>query len=527
LDFDSHFIAPRPTDMTQKPKAAPLKAKAPKKAAAKAVAPSLTHPEIRAIVIGIMLAMFLGALDQTIVATALPTIGRHFSDVEQLSWVVTAYLISGTAVTPLYGKLSDIYGRRLMMLSAIALFVVGSVVCALATSMTMLVLARALQGLGGGGLMALAQTIIADIVSPRERGRYQGYIGAVFAVSSVGGPVLGGFLTEHLDWSLIFWINLPLGLAALGMTSSVLRRVPFTPAKHRLDFLGAALMVIASVALLLALSFGGRRYEWISLPIGGLVVASAVFWGLFTWRLVAAKEPFLPLSVLGNPVVRCATLAGACCMATLVGLTIFVPLYFETVQHLSASQSGMALIPLMGVTVASSTLTGRVMGHMRHYKRMPLVGHVIAILALGALAVWPAMPMLLVLVLTAVIGSGLGTVFPISTVCLQNAVSRSHVGVATGSANFFRALFSALVVAVLGAIALGGLGGGTGMAVEMLARAASAGELAYAFRFVFMASALVLAFGMAFMIAMEERPLKGPPLPPATAPQAPATPIPR
>ena len=265
-----------------------------------------------------------------------------------MSWVVTAYLLTGTAVTPLYGKLADIHGRRVMMLTAIVIFVVGSVACALAPSMTALVLARALQGLGGGGLMALAQTIIADIVSPLERGRYQGYIGAVFATSSVGGPVLGGFLTEHIDWSLIFWINLPLGLVALGMTSNVLRRVPFRPRKHRLDVIGAALMMCAAVALLLALSWGGRRYEWISPQTGALLLLSAILWGLFAWRLVMTREPFLPLAVLGNPVVRCATLAGACNMGTLVGMTIFVPLYFETVLHLSASQSGLALISADG-----------------------------------------------------------------------------------------------------------------------------------------------------------------------------------
>ena len=182
----------------------------------------LSHPEIRAIVLGIMLAMFLGALDQTIVATALPTIGRRFGDVGDLSWVVTAYLLTGTAVTPLYGKLSDIHGRRAVMLTAIALFMAGSLACALSRNMEALIFSRALQGSGGGGLVALAQTIIADIVSPRERGRYQGYIGAVFAASSVGGPVLGGFLTQHLDWSLIFWINIPLGFAALGMTANAL-----------------------------------------------------------------------------------------------------------------------------------------------------------------------------------------------------------------------------------------------------------------------------------------------------------------
>src|SRR5262252_335259 len=469
---------------------------------------ALTHPEIRAIVLGIMLAMFLGALDQTIVATALPTIGRHFGNLDDLSWVVTAYLLTGTAVTPLYGKLADIHGRRVMMLTAIGIFVVGSVACALAPSMTALVLARAFQGLGGGGLMALAQTIIADIVSPLERGRYQGYIGAVFATSSVGGPVLGGFLTEHIDWSLIFWINLPLGLIALGMTSNVLRRVPFRPRKHRLDVIGAVLMMSAAIALLLA---------------------SAILWGLFAWRLVSTREPFLPLAVLGNPVVRCATLAGACNMGTLVGMTIFVPLYFEVVLHLSASQSGMALIPLMGATVLFSTITGRLMMHMVHYKRVSLIGLSLAILCLVPLEIWPAStPTALVLLLLFIIGCGLGTVFPVSTVCMQNAVARSQMGIATGAANFFRSLFSALVVAVLGAIVLGGLGGVAGMSVEMLARTASTPELAYAFRFVFLACALVLSFGMAFLIAMEERPLRGPSAPSqaATAPTAPATPIP-
>jgi EmrB/QacA subfamily drug resistance transporter len=489
----------------------------------------LTHPEIRTIVLGIMLAMFLGALDQTIVATALPTIGRHFGNLDDLSWVVTAYLLTGTAVTPLYGKLADIHGRRVIMLTAIGIFVLGSVACALAPSMTALVLARAFQGLGGGGLMALAQTIIADIVSPRERGRYQGYIGAVFATSSVGGPVLGGFLTEHIDWSLIFWINLPLGLIALGMTSSVLRRVPFHARKHSLDVIGALLMMAASVALLLALSWGGRRYEWISPQIGALLLLSATLWGLFAWRLITTREPFLPLAVLGNAVVRCATLAGACNMGTLVGMTIFVPLYFEVVLHLSASQSGLALIPLMAATVTFSTITGRLMTHVVHYKRVSLIGLSLSILSLAPLAIWPAsMPTMLVLLLLLVIGAGLGTVFPVSTVCMQNAVSRSQMGVATGAANFFRSLFSALVVAILGAIVLGGLGGVTGMSIEMLARTASAPELAYAFRFVFLACALVLSFGMAFLIAMEQRPLRGPSVPSqaASAPTAPATPIP-
>jgi MFS family permease len=301
--------------------------------------------------------------------------------------------------------------------------------------------------------------------------------------------------------------------------------VPFTPRKHKLDVLGALLMMIAAVVLLLALSWGGRRYEWISIETAALLLTSAACWGLFAWRLVSTEEPFLPLTVLANPVVRCATLAGSCCMGTLVGMTIFVPLYFEVVHHLTAGQSGMALIPMMGATVLSSTVTGKAMSRITHYKRMPLIGLPIGILSLGTLSIWPAaMPMPLVLVLLTIVGAAFGSVFPISTVCMQNAVARSHVGVATGSANFFRALVSALVVAVLGAIVLGGLGGGTGEAVEMLARVAPGDALAHAFRFVFLTAGLVLAFALAFMVAMEERPLKGPPAPPA--PQAPATPIP-
>jgi MFS family permease len=226
-------------------------------------------------------------------------------------------------------------------------------------------------------------------------------------------------------------------------------------------------------------------------------------------------------------VVRCATLAGSCAMGTLVGMTIFVPLYFEVVLHLSASQSGLALIPLMSTGVISSTITGRLMTHVTHYKRMPLIGITVSIVAAGTLAIWPdRMPIALVLTILAVVGLGIGTIFPVSTVCMQNAVPRTQLGVATGSANFFRALVSSLVVAVFGAIVLGGLGGVTGMSVEMLARAASAGELAHAFRFLFLSASLILCFSLSFIVAMEERPLRGPTPPSATAPVAPAAQIP-
>jgi Major Facilitator Superfamily len=283
------------------------------------------------------------------------------------------------------------------------------------------------------------------------------------------------------------------------------------------------------VALLLALSWGGRNFEWISPEIGALFLASAVLWSLFALRLVKAQEPFLPLAVLGNPVVRCAALAGSSIMAALVGMTIFMPLYFEVVQHLSASQSGLGLIPLLAATTGFSAVTGRAMMYMVHYKRMPLAGGALAMLALAALAIWPVeMPLILVLAVLGIIGLGLGTIFPISTVCMQNAVTQHQMGIATGAANFFRALLSALLVAVLGAIVVGGLGGHAGTSVETLVHAASAQALAYAFRFVFIACELALAFGMLFLIALEERPLRGPAIhsPAAGAPSAPATPIP-
>lgn len=492
------------------PKPKPAKGKEGK-SLAPAEVKALTHVEIRTVVIGLMLTMFLGALDQTIVATALPTMGRVFHDVENLSWVVTAYLLTATASTPLYGKLSDIYGRRTVMLTGIAIFMAGSVVCALAPNMGTLIIGRAVQGLGGGGLMSLAQTIIADIVTPRERGRYQGYIGAVFASSSIGGPVLGGVLTEWVHWSLIFWINLPLGLVALAMTSNALRHVPLQRRNHALDLFGAALMMLAAISLLLALTWGGVRFPWLSWPIIALLLGSALLWALFSWRLVSAREPFLPMTVLANPIVRCATLAGTCCMGTLVGMTIFIPLYFETILHFSASQSGLALIPLMGATVISSTVTGRLMVVVDHYKRMAVAGIVIAILGLGALSIWPVgLPLVVLILLLMVAGLGIGAVFPITTVGMQNAVTRAHMGIATGAMNFFRSLGAALVVALFGAIVLGGIGAGSGVSVESLARTASEPALAYAYRFVFLAAMLVLCFGLAFLIAMEEKPLRGP-----------------
>src|SRR5215470_11932377 len=286
----------------------------------RAVSPKpLDQAGVRTIVMGILLAMFLGALDQTIVATALPTIGRDLQDVDSLSWVVTAYLLTATTVTPLYGKLSDIHGRRLMLLVAIGVFASASVGCALAPTMSILILARGLQGLGGGGLLSLAQTIVADVVPPIERGRYQGYIGTVFAASSVGGPVLGGFFAEHLHWSMVFWINLPLALAALALLLPKMAKIPTFHRKRKVDWLGGILLMASAVVFMLVLTWGGNRYLWLSPTILAMVGASFALAISFVWHAGRADEPFLPLSLLRGSVAPFALGAGSCALGAITG----------------------------------------------------------------------------------------------------------------------------------------------------------------------------------------------------------------
>ena len=475
-------------------------------------APALSHAEIRTIILGVLLAMFLAALDQTIIATALPTIGRELGDLEHLPWIVTVYLLTSTAVTPLYGKFSDSYGRRGTMLIGIVIFIIGSIACALAPNMIVLILARGLQGIGGGGLIALAQTIIADIVSPRERGRYQVYFASVFMTSSLLGPVLGGFFAEHLHWSVIFWINLPLGLVAFAIAFQSLKKLPRFERPHKLDLLGALLLVAATVALLLALSWGGLRYPWASLPILGLFTASLVLWGLFAVRMRLAPEPLIPPGVLHNPVVRMAVLAACFAMGTYIGLTIYLPVYFEAVRGLSASLSGLALIPLMAGTVVGATLSGRTMAKVKHYKRLPTVGLFVAMAATGVLAMYgQSLSIVTVEIILAIISVGLGTVLPVTMVTTQNAVAPHQMGTATGTANFFRSLGGAFIVAIFGAIVLSGSGLSGAASFESLsAVAAQSGiDLADVFSHVFIAAIVGFGLSLAFLLALEERPLRG------------------
>jgi EmrB/QacA subfamily drug resistance transporter len=470
----------------------------------------LDHATVRAIVAGIMLAMFLSALEQTIVAPALAAIGKSLGGIDELSWVVTAYLLSVTATTPLFGKLSDIYGRRLILLWAIGIFIAGSIACALAPTIWFLILARGLQGIGGGGLLPIAQTIIADLLSPRERPIVQGRTSIMFMSASILGPVLGGLLTDHLHWSLIFWINLPLGAVALVMTERALRRLPRNDRPHQLDVIGAALMVGAALLLMLALAWGGTHYPWSSWPIVALLTGSAAFWVLFALRLLTAREPFIPLAILHGRVTSTITCAAFFGVGTIIGITIYTPLYCQAVLGLTASSSGLALIAFMGGTVVGSLITARLMVQLTHYMRVPIVGLFLATAALLVLARDPAGHSIAsVVLLLFLLGCGVGPMYPMSTILMQNAVKPHQLGTATGTLNFFRTLGGAIIVAIFGAIVLGGGTDGSKI-VSLESLAAAHGDLAPAFHWVFIAAAICFAICLACLIAVEERPLHGP-----------------
>ncbi len=486
----------------------PASSALPRPPRAAAPSPQLDYAAIRTIIAGIMVAMFISALEQTIVAPALPAIGRSFANVDDLSWVVTSYLLAATAATPLFGKLTDIHGRRAIMLLAIGIFTFGSLVCALAPSLWILVVGRSLQGFGGGGLIPIAQTIIADLLTPRERPMAQSYTSIVFMSASVLGPVLGGLLTDHLHWSFIFWINLPLGAIALVMTGRALRRLPRHDRAHELDIPGVALMIAAAVALLLALDWGGTHYRWTSWPIVALFAASAVLWALFALRLLTAREPFIPLAILRGRVTSAITCAAFFAIGTLVGVTIFAPLYCQMVLGVSASMSGLALIAFMAGTTVGALVMGRLIVRLRHYMRVPIAGLLIAIAIFALLAVQaPAQSFLSFTVCLGILGIAMGPMYPAGTIVMQNGVNPHQLGTATGVLNFFRLLGGAIVVAAFGAIVLGSAGGGVTTLKKLQAAHA---DFAPAFRLVFIAGALFLVIALGSVMAVEERPLHGP-----------------
>ena len=465
------------------------------------------------IVIGAMVVLMLAALDQTIVAPALPTIGAKLGDVEYLSWIVSAYFLTSTAVTPLYGKLADLKGRRPTLYAAIAIFTLGSALCALAPTMLTLVIGRAVQGLGGGGLISLVQTVIGDVVPPRERGRYMGWISLVWATASVSGPIVGGLFAEHLHWSLIFWINLPLAAVAVVMIHRSLRNLPDVQRPQRLDLLGAALIVGGTVALMLALTWGGSRLPWTSPTILGLIGAAAAFFAAFAWHIARVEEALIPLAIFRNPVIAVTTSAMFFVMGSWLGLTVWVPIWLEQVHGFGAANAGFGLIALTLGTVIGANAAGRAMVKVVRYKRLALAGATLATLALSALAAGAGtLPFWAAEGLLALAGGGTGMLFPISTVVVQNAVERRDLGVATATHSFLRSLGSVVIVALLGAVFISsGLGAsieGGGLHARTPEMTALAGST---FARIFAGVAFGQFCGLVILLFLEERPLGGRP----------------
>jgi EmrB/QacA subfamily drug resistance transporter len=467
----------------------------------------LSHPEVRAIILSLMVAMFLTALDQTIVATALPTIGRQFMDATNLSWVITAYLLSSTSVAPVFGSLSDIYGRRAMMTTALGLFLLGSILCALAPNLLILILARFLQGLGGGGILPLVQTVLADLVTPRQRAQYQAYFSMVWVSAGIGGPVLGGVIAEHLHWSVIFWINVPLVLLAVGILLPRMKKLPIHHKPRKLDVLGGLLLMAAAVTFLLVLTWGGNKYPWLSPPLLALMGSVVCLAGFFIWHALRAEEPFLPLPLLTGPVVPFAIAGAACAIGTLVGLTVHMPIYYEAVYHFTASEAGLALIPIVALSVPGATAAGRVMMYMKHYKWISLLGLSLGSVVATILAIVTPLPLWALLALLSLMALGLGTTFPVTVVSVQAAVARHQIGTVTGAMNFFRSLMAALSVALFTAILLAALGSTSTMLEQPDLGSTSSADMISAFRYVFAAAAVLLGAGALSITCMQERPL--------------------
>jgi EmrB/QacA subfamily drug resistance transporter len=488
----------------------------------------LTQSEVHTVIIGAMLALFLGALDQTVVSTALPAIARDFvvstalpaiardfGDFALISWVVTAYLLTSTCVTPIFGKLSDLYGRRLALRGCLSVFMLGSVLCAVSTDMVLLILARGLQGVGGGAIMTLTLTIIGDVVSPRERGRYQGYFSIVWAGSAILGPMLGGVMTERLGWPSIFWINLPLGLLAWLVCDRVLKKLPIEPRHGRIEYASALLLATATVALLLVLSLGGKRLPWAAPETFALTVAALLLFLLFARRQSRSAEPILPPRFVADGVIRPILIASFIIYGSYLALAVLVPVYFQVGLGLAPSDAGLLMIPMLLSSAITANLAGRWSRRSGRYKRAPLLALPLTVVALAMFAfIADRLAPAAAAVLFAIVGLGLGPFFPTSSVAAQNAVERRDLGAVSGAVGFVRALGGAVAIAGASALLLGLAAASLpqtdrAASVEELARqtlpAAARSAVAHAFGVTFGALAAVLSCGLLVFTLVEDR----------------------
>jgi EmrB/QacA subfamily drug resistance transporter len=405
------------------------------------------------VVIGaLMVVLLLAALDQTIVATALPTIAGDFGQLSHISWVVSAYLLAQTAVTPLYGKLGDLYGRKRMLQVAILIFLGGSALCGAAQSMTELIVFRAVQGLGGGGLIVLTQAAVGDVVAPRERGRYQGLFGGVFGLASVLGPLLGGLFVEQLSWRWIFYVNLPLGFVAIAVLGATLPSVRRRD-RAAIDYLGAGLLAAGLSAIILVTSLGGNTWAWDSTQLIAVAVAGVLLLAAFVPAERRAREPILPLALFRNEVFAVASILGLIVGFAMFGAITFLPLFFQTVNGAGPTTSGLRLVPMMAGLVLTSIGSGQVISRIGRYKPFPVAGTAIVTFGFVLLSTMGTGTSSLHAALNLfVVGLGIGLVIQVLVLAVQNAVDYSQLGVATSGATLFRLIGGALGTAVFGAI---------------------------------------------------------------------------
>jgi EmrB/QacA subfamily drug resistance transporter len=459
---------------------------------------SLTHRETLLVVLGVLLPVFMGSLDNTILASALPTIGREFNDIHNLPWLVTAYLIANTSITALYGKISDAHGRRITLLIAISLYMLGSLVCALAPNMVVLILGRVLHGLGGGGLTSTGMVVLGDVAAPKDRGKYYGYFSAVYTTAGAMGPALGGAIAQYLHWSVIFWMNIPLGLLAVALTLTLLRHLPRHDRPHKLDFLGAALIMAASSSFMLALSMGGVNYPWLSTPILSLFAAALLLGIAFVGRLRTAPEPLIPLSILGNREARLSIAINSFGWGPIVGLHIFLPMYLQNIVGMAPATAGLSVLMLAVSLNVSAGVTGTMLPRMEHYKRIPMLGMALAIASVLLLA-WRAKTMTIpeFEALLFLIGIGFGCLPPLSATALQNNVSIHTFGSAVATMQFSRNLCATIVVALFGAIVLAG---GSGIGADQYS--------VVGFVHIFIGVAASFAVALVAIVLLEEKPLE-------------------
>jgi EmrB/QacA subfamily drug resistance transporter len=500
-------------------------------ASASASAP-LTHRRILVAMSGLAMVLLLAALDSTIVATALPTIVGELGGLERLAWVVTAYILAQTVVTPLYGKLGDLYGRKRILQSAILVFLLGSVLCGIAQSLIQLIVFRAIQGLGAGGLMVTTQATVGDLVSPRERGRYMGIFGAVFGMASIAGPLLGGFFTTHLTWRWIFFINVPLGALALAVLAATL---PPSAARvsHSIDYLGAVCLAALLSGVVLASDIGGTGGQWTSplvLTLLGVVVVSLIG---FLATEPRAREPVMPLRLFRDETFSITSVIGFVVGFAMFGSITYVPVFLQVVQGASPTRSGLLLVPMMAGLIVASITSGQIISRTGRYKMIPVIGTGLSTLGLAILSRLAATtPTLTVGIAMILLGAGLGLVMQVLVIAVQNTAPPGDLGVATSSSMLFRLIGGSIGTAALGAIfaarvhrdlqpvaaALRGVQGGGGGAAtlspQLIARMPDAlratvtGAFAHAIDWVFLVAAVVALVGFVLCWLMPARPLR-------------------